>query len=117
MGIVNEPESTGLNRDERGRFPPGVSGNPAGRPKGSRHKLEEEFLRAMADNFAKGGVETLEILRATDPATYCRIIASLMPKKSDVDVTHHEGESVNQEQARLMAEAFLTRAARTESVG
>jgi len=30
-----EPENTGDNRDEKGRFKPGQSGNPAGKPEGS----------------------------------------------------------------------------------
>lgn len=34
-----------------------------------------------------------------------------------LDVTHHEGESLNEAQARNMAQEFLERAARTESVG
>lgn len=35
-----KPEKTGVEqakRDELGRFPPGVSGNPAGKPKGTKH--------------------------------------------------------------------------------
>lgn len=36
---------------------------------------------------------------------------------SKVDITHHDGESLNEKQAKQMAEEFLTRAARTESVG
>lgn len=35
------PENTGTNqgieRNEKGQFPPGVSGNPAGKPKGAKH--------------------------------------------------------------------------------
>ena len=34
-----------------------------------------------------------------------------------MDITHHEGESVNDAQARNMAQEFLERAARTEGVG
>lgn len=34
-----------------------------------------------------------------------------------VDITHHDGESVNEQQARIMAKAYLERASRTEEVG
>lgn len=37
----SNPENTGTNqgieRNEKGQFPPGVSGNPAGKPKGAKH--------------------------------------------------------------------------------
>ena len=33
--VIKEPDNTGGNRDERGRFKPGMSGNPAGKPPGS----------------------------------------------------------------------------------
>ena len=32
---VENPVVTGIIRDEKGRFPPGVSGHPEGRPEGS----------------------------------------------------------------------------------
>ena len=33
--MSEKPENTGVIRDDKGRFPPGVSGNPDGKPKGS----------------------------------------------------------------------------------
>lgn len=47
------------------------------------------------------------------------IVMDRMEGKPDskVDITHHEGESLNDAQARNMAQEFLERAARTESVG
>lgn len=35
MGEDNTPDKTGINRNEKGQFPKGVSGNPNGRPEGS----------------------------------------------------------------------------------
>lgn len=42
--MADAPENTGAIKDELGRFLPGVSGNPAGKPKGARTKLGEQFL-------------------------------------------------------------------------
>lgn len=43
-----QPDNTGENRDENGRFNPGISGNPSGRPKGSvsiRDSVRQELVK------------------------------------------------------------------------
>ena len=60
-------------------------GNPGGgRKKGSRNKLSEAFIRVLADDFEKGGIEVIERLRVAQPAQYANVIAKLMPKIMDV---------------------------------
>lgn len=76
---MTEPESTGRNQD--GTFAKGVSGNPAGRPKGSRHKLSEDFFKTLADDFAKNGVQAIVDMRDKDPGSYAKMIAGLMSKE------------------------------------
>lgn len=60
---------------------PGQSGNPAGRPKSSRNKLGEDFIKALADDFEKNGPATIEIARRTDPVQYLKVIAAVIPKE------------------------------------
>lgn len=65
-------------------FQPGKSGNPGGRPKGSRNRLQGDFMRELADDFAANGKAAIETCRKEKPDKYLAIVASLMPKEVDV---------------------------------
>lgn len=73
-----------IPRDERGRVLPGHSLNPAGRPKGARNRLAEDFLSALQGDFAAHGRAAIAACREEDPATYCRIVASLLPRELNI---------------------------------
>ena len=64
-------------------FEKGHPGGP-GRPKGSRNKLSEAFLRVLANDFHDNGVEVIERLRIESPAQYANVIAKLMPKMMEL---------------------------------
>lgn len=64
---------------EDGQFKKGNPGGP-GRPKGSRNKLSEAFLKTLADDFEKHGIDVIERLREEQPHTYFNGIGKLMPK-------------------------------------
>jgi len=71
---------------QRGRpFEPGKSGNPAGRPLGTRNKVAEDFIKAIADDFGTYGASVIERVRQEKPEVYLRVIAGLVPQKFDVE--------------------------------
>lgn len=76
---MSEPENTGGKRDTR--FRPGQSGNPAGKPKGSRNKLGEAFIEALHDDFRAHGVAAIESVRIDKPDAYLKVIAQIVPKE------------------------------------
>ncbi|MGD9806440.1 MAG: DUF5681 domain-containing protein [Hyphomicrobiaceae bacterium] len=72
-------------RPNAGRFQPGQSGNPKGRPVGSRHKLGEQFLAGLQADFAEHGQKVIEKVRTELPHVYLKIIASTLPKELKID--------------------------------
>jgi hypothetical protein len=71
------------------QFKPGHPGGP-GRPKGSKNKLSESFLQALAEDFEEHGKEAIETVCRESPGEYLRIIAGLMPKELLMEVSHDE---------------------------
>lgn len=95
-----EPVTTGRKQD--GTFAPGVSGNPNGRPKGTRHELGETFLSAVLADFRQaledgneGGVIAIRKMREDRPNEYAKMIASILPKEIDANVRASVGEALD----------------------
>lgn len=84
-------------QDAKGRF---VSGNiGGGRPKGARAKLGEAFIEALKDDFEAHGVEAIEKTRTEKPDAYLKVIASLMPKDVNLNITDDASEMTDDELA------------------
>jgi hypothetical protein len=85
------PEPTGVfqaspaERQRATQFKPGQSGNPAGRRRGSRNRLAEDFISDLREAWERDGPTALKICAATDPVAFVKVIASILPR--DVEIT------------------------------
>jgi len=75
-------------KKQRGRpFPPGVSGNPSGRPRGAKDHATR-MVQALLDSRAKEVVEkALEIALKGDGPTLRAVLDKLCPTKRDAPVS------------------------------
>ena len=59
------------------------SGNPGGRPRGSRNRaiLNEEFIAALLRHFRREGERAITRMARTQPGAYCKILTLLVPRE------------------------------------
>src|SRR5262245_42011573 len=75
------------DRDAKtGRFLTGNSGG--GRQLGSRNKLGELFLAALAEDFEQNGASAIAECRIKKPDKYLSVCAGLMPKEAVLAIEH-----------------------------
>jgi len=77
----NNPRSGAL------QFYPNLKPEKAGRPKGSRNRLSEAFLKDIAEDWEHHGQKALQLLRVKKPYEYVRIISTLIPKEYKAEVS------------------------------
>jgi len=86
MSDIAETATTDERRDRGGRFVIGGKPGP-GRPLGARSKLGEAFLEDLRDAWNEHGIEALRRCATEDPSQFCRIIANLLPRDIDINLT------------------------------
>lgn len=79
----NIPETQNGRDAETGLFLQGVSGNPAGRPRGSRNRLGEQFVSDLYAEWKESGVAALKRVAQDDPTAFVRVVANILPREID----------------------------------
>jgi hypothetical protein len=87
LPTMTDPVLTGDKQRPAHLFRPGQSGNPAGRPRGSRNRLADAFVADLRDCWEAHGRDALERVARDEPATLLKVVASLMPRDVDINLT------------------------------
>ena len=77
---ADEPNANG------GQWVAGRSGNPAGRPLGSRQKISEKLLADLAEVWETSGKTVLQRLAVDDPGKLATIAYGLLPRDVFISV-------------------------------
>lgn len=84
--MTDKPENTGeIRADYLTRFQPG---NP-GKPKGVKHKMQEDFLRDIHNAWQEHGTAAIEAMIADKPGDFVKVVAGLMPKEATLNINDH----------------------------
>jgi hypothetical protein len=100
-------------RNAKGHWLKGVSGNARGTLEGSRRAFSADFIRTLADDFRLHGRQAIEKVRKQHPAAYMKICALLVPREMKVEHTGGVKDLTDEELDQAIAAIKAMPAART----
>ena len=106
-GELSPKERKPHTRHLREPWKKGESGNVNGRPTGSRNRLAENFLVDLLSVYDKYGRTAIEDIAVNQPAEFLRIIAKLLPRKSEIEISAAHEINITLEQRRRIAESWI----------
>jgi hypothetical protein len=104
--------------DEKKQFgTPFQIGRPktGGRARGTRNKLNADFIAALCEAFEEHGKEAIRIVVAEDPATFIKICVAILPKEFEItDSRLKELPDEQLDQLIIVAQRLITRGLSTD---
>ena len=109
MGRIKAPTSatTVPKQKPAHLFKPGQSGNPAGRPAGSKNKLTENILFDLSEFYEKEGKDLIRRVRDENPAALLQGLLKLIPKEAHIEISGGVSLDLTVEQRTRIAESWL----------
>ncbi len=102
MSFKSDPDNTGSKKKAQ-PWKPGQSGNPAGRPVGSRNQFSGDFYGALQQEWELRGADALRIVAKYRPDVYVMTIASLC---KNVPPEENPQNAISEEQLREIIETY-----------
>jgi hypothetical protein len=97
----------GILKKPRGKsWVPGESGNPAGRPLGSRGRYSDSFMRDLAADWSQRGPKILAQVAQMDPVRYLGVCASLIPRDVSIAIEARLPGGLEPDEWQLAREIF-----------
>lgn len=83
------PEVTGNKVASTTQFKAGAEwrGNAAGRPRGSRNKIAEDFLADVHEAWQEHGKAAVKSMATEEPSKFVQVVAGLLPKELNITNT------------------------------
>src|SRR5262247_4549751 len=79
------PLSGRSERNAKGQYLPGVSGNPGGSPEATRRAFNKRFLLDLVEDWQQHGREVFKRVRRESPAAYLKVCAMLVPREMKLE--------------------------------